>query len=79
MKKNQSETKDTVIEIKNNLQGNHSREEEAEKHTNDLEHKEANNNHPVQQEDKRIQENKDNVSSLWDNFKKSNICLIVLP
>ena len=41
MKKIQSETKDTLIEIKNNLQGNNSRVDEAENQINDLEHKEA--------------------------------------
>ena len=40
----QSETKDTLIEIKNNLQGNNSRVDEAENQVNDLEHKEAKNN-----------------------------------
>ena len=39
IKKTQSEIKDTLIEIKNNSQGNNSREDEAENH--DLEHKEA--------------------------------------
>ena len=36
--------KDTLIEIKNNLQGNNSRVEEAENQINDFEHKEAKNN-----------------------------------
>ena len=40
----QSETKDTLIEIKNNLQGNNSRVDEGGNQINDLEHKEANNN-----------------------------------
>ena len=35
--------KDTLIEIKNNLQGNNSRVNEAENQINDLEHKEAKN------------------------------------
>ena len=35
-----SEMKDTLIEIKNNLQGNNSRVDEAENQINDLEHKE---------------------------------------
>ena len=47
--------KDTLIEIKNNLQGNNSRVEEAENRINDLEHKEAKNNQSEQQEEKRIQ------------------------
>ena len=36
--------KDTLIEIKRNLQGNNSRMTEAENQINDLEHKEAKNN-----------------------------------
>ena len=40
IKKIQSEIKDTLIEIKNNLQGNNSRLDEAENQINDLDHKE---------------------------------------
>ena len=44
IKKIQSEMKDTLIELKNNLQRNNSRVDEAENQINDLEHKEAKNN-----------------------------------
>ena len=44
IKKVQSETKDTLIEIKNNLQGNNSRMDEAKNQINDVKHKEAKNN-----------------------------------
>ena len=44
IKKIQSEMKDTLIEIKNNLQGNNSRVDEAKNPINDLEHKEAKTN-----------------------------------
>ena len=44
IKRIQSEMKDTLIEIKNNLQGNNSRVAEGENHINDLEHKEAKTN-----------------------------------
>ena len=54
--KNQLETKDTLIEIKNNLQGNNSRVDEANNQINDLEHKKAKNNQS-EQEEKRIQKN----------------------
>ena len=47
--------RDSLIEIKNNLQGNNSRVEEAENHINDVEHKEAKNNHTEQPEEKIIQ------------------------
>ena len=36
--------KDTLIEIKNNLQGNNSRVDEAKNQINDLEYKEAKTN-----------------------------------
>ena len=39
----QSEMKDTLIEIKNNLQGNNSRMDEAENQISDMEHKEEKN------------------------------------
>ena len=57
IKKIQWEMKDTLVEIKNNLQGNNSRMDEAENQTNDLEHKEAKNNQS-EQEEKRIQKKK---------------------
>ena len=48
IKKIQSEMKDTLIEIKNNLQGNNSGVDEAKNQINDLEHKEAKNNQAEQ-------------------------------
>ena len=45
--------KDTLIAIKNNLQGNNSRDDEAEIQISDLEHTEAKNNHAEQPEGKR--------------------------
>ena len=53
IKKTQAEMKDTLIEIKNNLQGNNSGINEAKNQINDLEHKEAKNNHTEQEEEKR--------------------------
>ena len=51
----QAEMKDTLIEIKNNLQGSNSRVDEAKNQINDLEHKEEKNNQSEPQEEKRIQ------------------------
>ena len=70
--------KDTLIEVKNNIQGDNSRVDEAENQINVLEHKEAKNNQ-AQQEEKRIQKNKDSISSLWDDFKHSNIHITGVP
>ena len=44
-----------------------------------LEHKEAKNNQSQKEEEKRIQKSEDSVSSLWDTFKKYNICIIGVP
>ena len=79
IKKIQSETKDTLIKIKNNLQYNNSRVNEAENQINDLEHKEAKNNQSKQQQEKRIQKHEDSVSSLWDSVKRTNICVMGVP
>ena len=68
--------KDTLIEIKNNLQGNNSRVDEAKNQINDLDHKEAKNNQSEEPQEKRIQNNEGSISSLWDNFKCSNIHII---
>ena len=53
-KKIQSEMKDMLIEIKNNLQGNNRKVDEVKNQINDLEHKEAKNNQLEPQEEKRI-------------------------
>ena len=52
---------------------------EAKNQSNDLEYKEAKNNQSEQQKGKRIPQNEDSVSRLWDNFKQSNICIIEVP
>ena len=54
MKKIQSEMKDTLIEIKNNLQGNSNQVDKAKNQINNWEHKEAKNNQSEQHEGKRI-------------------------
>ena len=52
MKKIQSQTQDTLIEIKNNLQGNNSRVDEAENQINNLEPKGAKTSNQLKQEEK---------------------------
>ena len=79
IKKIQSEMKDILIEVKNNLQRNNSRVDEAENQINDLEHKEAKNNQLEQQEEKRILQNKNSISSLWANLKRSNTHILGVP
>ena len=45
--------KETLIEMKNNLQGNNSRVDETENQMNDLEHKEAKSSQSEEHEEKR--------------------------
>ena len=45
--------------MKNNLQGNNSRMDEAEDQIKDLEHKESKNNQSEQKEEKRIKKKKE--------------------
>ena len=71
--------KDTVIEIKNNLQGNNSRVNEAKIQIDDLEHKETKISNQKNKKEKRTPQNKDSVSSLWDNFKRSDILIKGVP
>ena len=49
--------KDTITEIKNNVQGNNSRVDEAKSRINNLEQKEEINIQPEQNEETRIQKN----------------------
>ena len=58
IKKMQPVMKDTLIEIKNSLQGNNSRVNEAKNQINDLEHKEAKNNHAEQKTKRKNKQNK---------------------
>ena len=57
IKKFQSAMKDTLIKIKNHLQGNNIRVDEAKIQFRDLKHKEAKHNQS-EQEEKRIQKRK---------------------
>ena len=54
IKKIQSEMKDTIVVINNNLQGNNSRVDKVENQISNLEDKEAKNNQSEQQKEKRI-------------------------
>ena len=49
--------KDTLIKIKNKIQGNNSRVDEAKNQINDLEHNKGKNNQSEQQEEKKNPEN----------------------
>ena len=52
--------------------------DEAKNQIIDWEHKEAKNNQSKQLK-KELKKNEDSVSSLWDNFKCSNIHIVGVP
>ena len=66
--------KDTLTEIKNNLQGINSGGNEAENQINNLEHKEE-KKHSIgtARRKKKTNKNKDRPRSLWDISKCPNI------
>ena len=57
--------KDSLIEIKNNLQRNNSRVDEAENQINDLEYKDEKTTN--QNKKKKGPKSEDSISSLWNN------------
>ena len=67
----QLEMMDTLIKIKNNLQGSNSRVDEAKNQINDLEDRREKTSNQNKRKKKRVQKIEDSVSSLWDNFKYS--------
>lgn len=68
---NQSETKNTLHEMKSTLRGTNNRVDEAEDPIGDLEGKEAENTHSEQQKEKQMKQCEDSISSLWDSFKSN--------
>ena len=66
-------------EIKEKVQGNNSEGKETETQINNLDQKKEINSWPEQNEETRIQKNEERLRNLWDNFKHSNIWIIVVP
>ena len=66
-------------EIKKNLQGTNSEGTEIGTQINNLEQKEETNIQPEQNEETRIQKNKERLRNFLDNFKCSNIWIIGVP
>ena len=71
--------KDTPTKMKNNIQEINNRVDEAENQINYLEHKETKITNQNNKKKKIIQRKEDSISSLWDNFKRSNICIKGVP
>ena len=66
-------------EIKENVQETNSDKKETGTQINNLEQKEETNIQPEQNEETRIQKNKERLRNFLDNFKCSNIWIIGVP
>ena len=66
-------------EIKKNIQGTNSEGKETGTQVNNLEQKEEINIQPEQNEETIIQNSKERLRNLWNNFKCSNIRIIGMP
>ena len=75
----EEEVKAKQSEIKKNIQGTNSEGKETGIEINDLEQKEEINMQPEQNEEIKIQKNKERLRDLQDNFKHSNIQIIGVP
>ena len=78
IKKTQSETKDSLTETKNNLQGHNSRVSEAKNQINHLERKEAKTTMKNKKK-KKNQKRRERMRRFWDISKSANIQIIGRP
>ena len=74
IKKYQSEMKDTITEMKNNLQGINSTVDEAKNQISNLEYKEAKNTQSEEKKESSPHSNEDSVRS--HNFMSTNISIM---
>ena len=71
--------KGMLCKIKENVQGTNKDETEARTQINSLELKKEINIQSEQNEETRVQKNKERLRNLQDNFKRSNILIIGVP
>ena len=76
LKNKQTEMNNTIIEMKNTLEGIHSRMTEAEEWISDLEDRMVEFTAAEQNKEKRMKRNEDSLSNLWGNIKRTNIRII---
>ena len=79
LKNKQTEMNNTITVIKNTLEGINSRVTEAEEQISDLEDRSWEITASEQNKEKRMKRNKDRLRDLWDNIKRTNICIIGVP
>ena len=65
--------------MKNTLRGINSRKTEAEERVRDREDRMVEFTASEQNKEKRMKRNEDSLRDLWDNIKRNNIHIIVVP
>ena len=69
----------TIIEIKNLLEGTNSRIQEAKQQISKVEDRLVEITDVGQKREKRLKRNKDSLRELWDNVKCTNISITGVP
>ena len=69
----------TITEMKNNIEGINSRITEAEERIRDLEDRMVEFTTVEENKEKRMKRKEDSLRDLWDNIKRTNICIIGVP
>ena len=79
IKLKQEEMQNTITEIKNSLEVANSTIQEAEEWINEVEDRLVEITDAEQKREKRLKTNEESLKELWDNIKRTNICIIGVP
>ena len=79
LKSKQTVMNNTITEIKNTLEGINSKITEGEEWRSELEDKMVEITAGEQKKEKRMKRIEDSFRDLWDNTKRTNICIIGVP
>lgn len=79
IKLKQEEMQNTITEIKNSLEAANSRIQEAEEGISEVEDRLVEIMDAEQKREKRLKTNEESLRELWDNVKRTNICIIGVP
>ena len=79
IKKNQTELKNAITEIKNTLEGNNSKLGDTQEWIHKLEGRGVEITQAEHKKGKRIFKNEDSLRDLWDNIKHTNIHIAEVP
>uniref|UniRef100_A0A8D0NV23 L1 transposable element RRM domain-containing protein n=1 Tax=Sus scrofa TaxID=9823 RepID=A0A8D0NV23_PIG len=79
LKIQQAEMINTIAKIKNSLEGNNNKKQEAEEQKSNMEDRLVEITDVEWNEEKRIKRIEDSLKELWDNFKHTNVHIIGVP